>query len=93
MQRSQYNGQVTIQWLGCKCHNRMVTAHWLRYDDQIAVGLGAVITVQWPNTMVRDNLLNGMYFMESAQWNLLDGIYSMDRWNLLDGICSMKSAR
>ena len=39
------------------------------------------------------NLLNGICSMESAWWNLLDGIYSMEstQWNLLDGIYAMES--
>ena len=28
--RSQGNGHVTIQWLGCNDHNLMVIAKWLR---------------------------------------------------------------
>lgn len=46
--RSQCNGHVTIQWLGCNGHNVMVTAQWSRYDAHDAIGHFKVVTIRWP---------------------------------------------
>ena len=60
---------VTMQWsdydtmVGCNGHNTRVTAQWLRYDGEIAIGLDAGVTVQWPDTM---NLLDEFCSMEST---------------------------
>ena len=69
MQWSDYDTMV-----GCNGHNTRVTAQWSRYDGEIAIGLGAEVTVQSLDTT---NLLDGICSMESARWNLLDGIHSV----------------
>ena len=52
-----------------------VTAQYLRYNGEIAIGLDVEVTVQWPDTI---NLLNQICLMEFARWNLLDGINSIE---------------